>query len=522
MLKGEKTKVKIREFFDGHPKVSAFIFGGMTVFALPPYYFLPLLTVGFSGLAWLLFRAPAAKKAFALGYWFGFAHFAFGFSWVCNALMVDPARLGWLIPVVLAASGGFFGLFVALPAAFARLFVRPAAVVFALAGAWTLSEWLRSFILTGFPWNLLGSVWAFSDRAIQAASIFGTCGLSLLTVLFAALPAVLIFPCPRREKTIAAVVICTVPVFLFGYGAARLARYPDDDFSETKLRIVQPSIPQRIKWQRESLQQNLQTYIEMSQTGKEENAPQMVVWGETANPFAVGLHPELLDILLKAVPTDGYLVTGTLDYAFDGEKMRPVNAMQAFDRYGIYTAYGKSHLVPFGEYIPLRRLLPESLKPVTNVIADFMPGNGPETFRLPQIPPFGVAICYEIIFPAAVTDRNDRPEWLLNLTNDGWYGDSAGPRQHLVATRLRAVEEGLTVVRAANSGISALISKTGVVLSALPLNERGVLDFYLPQKLSVPTPFSRLHNLTVIILASVSIAAAALLSSKKKKTPDFS
>ena len=511
-----KLLKQIRQNLNQRPKLWCSLTGAITAAALPPHYFWPALFLGFSHLLWQLNNALSGKKAFAYGYWFGFGFFATGLSWVGNALLIDAMSFGWLYPLVLLAAGGFFGLFTAVPAALSFYFRAGYARWLAFAGFWALSEWLRSFILTGFPWNLLGSVWAFSDRAIQVASIFGTCGLSLLTVLFAALPAVLIFPCPRREKTIAAVVICTVPVFLFAYGAARLARYPDDDFSETKLRIVQPSIPQRIKWQRESLQQNLQTYIEMSQTGKEENAPQMVVWGETANPFAVGLHPELLDILLKAVPTDGYLVTGTLDYAFDGEKMRPVNAMQAFDRYGIYTAYGKSHLVPFGEYIPLRRLLPESLKPVTNVIADFMPGNGPETFRLPQIPPFGVAICYEIIFPAAVTDRNDRPEWLLNLTNDGWYGDSAGPRQHLVAARLRAVEEGLTVVRAANSGISALISKTGVVLSALPLNERGVLDFYLPQKLSVPTPFSRLYNLTVIILASVSIAAAALLSLAKK------
>ena len=184
--------------------------------------------------------------------------------------------------------------------------------------------------------------------------------------------------------------------------------------------------------------------------------------------------------------------------------------MQALDGKGVAAAYGKSHLVPFGEYVPLRQYLPESLKPVTNAIADFMPGTGPSTVVLPQIPPFGILICYEIIFPAAVTDPAQRPQWLLNLTNDGWYG----PRQHLVAARMRAVEEGLTVVRAANSGISALISKTGVVLRRLPLNASGTLDFPLPQSPSVETPYSKYHNLTVMLLCFLTVITAYALSKR--------
>lgn len=504
-----KTKRLLANF----PKTSALALGCLSVAALPPYYLLPLLAAAFGGLMFLLLASPSPKKAFAVGYWFGFGHFACGLFWINNALMMDLPRLGWLIPLCFAGSGGFFGLFAAFPALFCRFFKGNWPRLLAFAAAWTFFEWIRSFIFTGFPWNLLGTVWAFSDSAIQAAALFGTYGLSLFTVIAAGVWGIPLF-CPGRKNLVSAAFFSAlIPTLLFAYGSLRLARYPDGNFSDVNIRIVQPAIPQQMKWKPEMLEQNLQTYIQMS---VQDLAPQtdMIIWGETANPFVLSLQPQYLEQLLQAVPANGYLVTGALDYVYDGEKWRPLNAMQALDGKGVAAAYGKSHLVPFGEYVPLRQYLPESLKPVTNVIADFMPGTGPSTVVLPQIPPFGILICYEIIFPAAVTDPAQRPQWLLNLTNDGWYGDSAGPRQHLVAARMRAVEEGLTVVRAANSGISALISKTGVVLRRLPLNASGTLDFPLPQSPSVETPYSKYHNLTVMLLCFLTVITAYALSKR--------
>lgn len=501
----------MRNLFLTYHKTSALIFGCLSVLALPPFYLTPLLLISFGGLMFLLETSSSPKKAFSAGYWFGFGHFACGLFWINNALMMDLPRLGWLIPLTFIASGGFFGLFTALPALFCRLFKTFPAKVLAFAAAWTAFEWLRSFILTGFPWNLLGTVWVFSDRAIQAASVFGTYGLSLLTIIMASLPAIVLFSSDKKTIFATLFISALLPALLFAYGEWRLQRYPDDSFSDLNIRIVQPSIPQQMKWQKEMLESNLQTYINMSvQTPAVKN--NLIIWGETANPFVLNMEPQYLEVLHRAIPANGYLITGTLDYVHDGEKWRPVNTMQAIDSDGIAASYGKSHLVPFGEYIPLRRYLPQSLKPVTNVIADFMPGSGNETITLPGIPPFGILICYEIIFPAEVIDSQQRPEWLLNLTNDGWYGDSSGPRQHLAAARMRAVEEGLTLVRAANSGISALISKTGVVLKELPLNTSGTLDFSLPQQLSCRTIYSKYHNLTVMLLCIFALITAYCLS----------
>ncbi len=501
-----------------YPKTIAFALGCLSVAALPPYYLLPFLIISFSGLLIMLGRNSSAKKSFLLGYWFGFGHYACGFFWITNALMLDLPRLGWLIPLVFVGSGGFFGLFTAFPALFCCRFKTFWAKLLAFAAAWTVFEWLRSFVLTGFPWNLLGTVWSFSNAAIQAASCFGTYGLSLLTIFAAAAPGLLFFSRNRKAAVLAVSIPVLISGFLFGYGTWRLSHYPDDRFSEIKVRIVQPAIPQQMKWQPEMLEQNLQTYVNMSRPVANDSErpfnPDLVIWGETATPFVLRLEPQYLEMLLPAVPPQGFLITGILDYDYDGEKWRPLNAMQAFDRRGIFASYAKSHLVPFGEYIPLRRYLPDRLKPVTNVIADFMPGNGVETIRLPGIPPFGVLICYEIIFPAEVADNADRPQWLINLTNDGWYGDSAGPRQHLVATRMRAVEEGLTIVRAANSGISALISKTGTVLRQLPLNVSGTLDVYLPHSLSIDTWYKKYHNFPVLFICLLCIVLAVALNRK--------
>lgn len=173
--------------------------------------------------------------------------------------------------------------------------------------------------------------------------------------------------------------------------------------------------------------------------------------------------------------------------------------------------YDKAHLVPFGEYIPLRRFLPEWIKPLTNTVANFEAGPGPRTITLGSYPPFGVLICYEIIFPAEITNSNQRPEWLINLTNDAWYGDSAGPRQHLIATRLRAAEEGLSIVRVANSGISAAIDPLGRIIGQIPLNQSQILDVSLPSKLSTKTIYGNYGNFVPIIFISLLIILAIYL-----------
>jgi len=448
------------------------------------------------------------------GYCFGFGFFACGLFWINNALLLDLPRLGWLIPLSFMGSGLFFGLFVAIPALFCY-HKNIYAQILAFAAWWVLFEWIRSFIFTGFPWNLLGSVLAFEPAGLQLASVIGTYGLSLLVIILCSLPAALFTDTNKKRSIIANLALLPfLAVLIWGYGFYRIHSLAPESPSELQIRIVQPAIPQQMKWQEEALFENLQTYIRLSQENLPANT-KLIIWGETATPFPISVEPHYLDYLTQAVPPSGYLITGLFDYAVKEDEWKPLNAMATIDTNAKVAAYyKKSHLVPFGEYIPFRKWFPKSLRPVTNVISDFGSGNGVETIHLPEIPPFGISICYEIIFPAEIVNQNDRPQWLINLTNDGWYGLSAGPYQHLTAARLRAVEEGLTIVRAANSGISALISKTGAILNKLDLQQSGQLDFYLPQVPAIHTVYGKYQNYITIMLCLIVLLSSFFIAKK--------
>ena len=495
-----------------YPKTLSFFLGWLTVAALPPFYAFPVLFVSLPGLLLLIQTAPTARATFGRGYAFGFAFFAFGLSWIGNALLIDAAVLGWLYPLAFLACGFFFGLFIAVPAWLSWYFRPLVAKYFAFPALWVIFEWLRSFILTGFPWNLLGSVFAFDNRLIQFASVGGTYGLSLIMLLIACAPAFCFFN--RTRRTIAAVlaIILLGFVFLLGFGEYRIRKHPIAE-SEIKIRIVQPDIPQILKWREDILESNFAKYIALSQAPGQEEID-FTIWGETASPFPLDFDAAHLRQLLPAVPPQGYLVTGLVRYQFDrGSRYIPYNSMFIIDRNGNIPAYyDKSHLVPFGEYIPLRKYLPEWIRPVANVIGTFRAGPGPEKIELPGYPPLGGLICYEIIFPHQIIDRNNRPGWLINLTNDGWYGDSAGPRQHLVAARLRAVEEGISIVRAANTGISAVINPLGIVNASLELNQSGVLDTFLPQPADFSTTYSKCGNAFTLIWCLCNLVLAFYLT----------
>lgn len=498
-------------------KTSALLLGIFSVAALPPYYLFPVLIITFSTFILLLNSLSSSKQAFAAGYWFGFGWFSLGFSWIGNALLIDAASFGWLYPLVIIGSGGFFGLFAAFPAMFAfRLKGLPARLL-GFAALWVFFEWLRSFVLTGFPWNLLGSVLAFSPLTLQFAAVAGTYGLSLLVLLMTMAPALWLNAPSKKNLSISLTLFLGVGIFIAAFGWLRLAGNKDPALSDITLRIVQPGIPQTMKWSRESLESNLREYIRLSQTPSSSKI-NFVVWGETASPFPLDIDEEHRRAVSKAVPAGGYLITGSLRYHFDryGEPS-PLNSLLIIGENGqIAASYDKSHLVPFGEYIPFRRLLPASIRPITNAIRDFIPGNGPESIKLPGYPELGAVICYEIIFPTQIINAANRPDWIVNVTNDGWYGNSAGPYQHLAAARLRAVEEGITVVRAANTGISAVIAPNGTVINSLGLDAKGVLDARLPEKLKFDTLYGKFGNTVPFILCFLDIILAVFLSRHKR------
>lgn len=395
-------------------------------------------------------------------------------------------------------------------------FEKPAAQYLAFCALIVIFEWLRSFFLTGFPWNLWGTTLSFHTSLIQLSSFGGTYLLSLLVLLICGAPFLWMAAPDKKHLILSGSIIALLTSFLTVFGLWRLS-FETQTPSSTVIRIVQPSIPQTFKWNSASLEQNLDNYIELSRQ-KSLDGISAVIWGETASPFPLDLDEAHNYKARAAIPANGYLITGLVRYHFKNGGSRASNSMMVFDENGNPAAYyDKSHLVPFGEYIPLRRWLPDWLRPLANTIGTFEPGSGPEVISLPGLPDLGAIICYEAIFPHQVINPQKRPQWIINPTNDGWYGDSFGPRQHFAATRLRAVEDGITIVRAANNGISAVISPYGSVLAELKLNETGIADAALPRQMSFPTPYSKYGNFTILFICTFLLYIAFLIRPKPRK-----
>lgn len=488
-------------------------------------YALPALIVSFSGLVLLADRTPRPLAAIALGWCFALGYFVAGIYWVANALLSVASNFGWLLPFAIAgAVGGLSALLAVFPAfavGLARL-LWPAgpARILVLAIAWTLFEWLRSWVLTGFPWNLVGTCWAFSDAMNQLAALTGVWGLSLVTVIAAALPALLVDWDGRRaadgtsrQRGAAAVawvagsLVLLLAIWVGGW--FRLYGTDVPMVPDVRLRLVQANVTPNDKAAGDRREDVLNRHLHLTRDKPGVEGITDVVWSETAAPYPLAQY---LDRLAEVVPQNGLLITGAIRTDPPQGEWREVwNSMAVVDRSGrILDSYDKFHLVPFGEYVPLHRFLPFISK-FTPGIADFSAGPGPRTLRLPGLPPVGPLICYEVIFPGQVVDRGDRPQWLLNITNDGWYGISAGPYQHFVSARLRAVEEGLPLVRAANTGISGLIDPYGRVVAQTRLGEATALDVELPKPLPQLTPYARWGDAVaaglLVIVALVALVA---------------
>ncbi|MCC9621276.1 apolipoprotein N-acyltransferase [Thalassospira sp. MA62] len=458
--------------------------GAVAVLALPPFFLFPLLPLSFAVLLWSLQGVDRNKSALSAGWWFGTGHFAAGFYWISHAFLVQPEIYGWMIPFALLGLGGGLALFpmVAVWAAwrFSDGLIGRAVL---LAAFWAVAEYVRGHILTGFPWNLLAHVWAVDAAPMQFASVVGVYGLSVVTALFATLPATVI---AGRRGQITALGGIMLAVALWGGGTVHLSLYADDPTDVTVrdispdtpvLQIVQPNIPQREKWLPELQRAHFTQLLTMSERPEGMNPDQkrIVIWPETAATFFVEDQPVARQQMAEILGPNDILITGApRTYPRDSDEYQVWNAVQVIDSSSdIVASFDKFHLVPFGEYVPFREWLP--FPKLTAGRTDFSAGPGPRTLHIPGIPSFSPLICYEVIFPGAVTDPNDRPAWLLNVTNDGWFGDSAGPYQHMAAARFRSIEEGLPLVRAAYTGVSVIFDQYGQTIEKLSLRSRDVL-----------------------------------------------
>jgi apolipoprotein N-acyltransferase len=467
--------------------------GAGAALALPPIYFLPMLGLSFMGLWVILGRMRCRKGAFAAGWWFGFGYFTLGLYWISHALLIDVARFVWFIPFSLFGLPLVLALFTGAATLLSwHIRRRGMGGALSLAACWVLFEWLRSFLFTGFPWNLIASVWVPVEPLLQADAWLGPYGLGFLTVLAAACWPLLLPAHQLSDRRLAS--LPWLALLCLGIaGLVRLQGASTEMVEGVRLRLVQPNIAQNLKWRPDLRYQHLLKLIELSRADTAQ-APTHVIWAETAVPYLLDHDVQARLAVAKAVPENGLVITGAARTTAPGiEPYQVWNSLEAIDGDGVIRAvFDKFHLVPFGEYMPMKSVLP--LKKITEGSTDFSPGPGPLTIDLPGLPPVGPLICYEVIFPREVADPERRPEWLLNLTNDSWYGYSTGPFQHFAAARMRAVEEGLPLVRVANGGISGIIDAHGRVVAQLDLLSEGVLDGALPKALNNPTFYGALGN----------------------------
>lgn len=490
----------------------AFFAGAFTVFGFAPFDFFPVLLVSFTCLVWQIDGAVDTPKpirtAAVIGWWFGFGYHLAGIYWIGFAFLVDADTFAWMIPFVAVLMPGGLALFTALFGGLARVLFDhvpgPSRIV-GFAVLWMLMEWLRGHILTGFPWNLVGYTWASVQPVAQSVSLFGIYGLSLLTLLLAASPAAL----TARKKSTAGVDLSgTAPLLaslgviaLLGvWGGVRLQAASDDNVDGVTLRIVQPSIPQREKWKPENRSAIFQEYLQLTE-GSDDITH--VIWPESAIPFLIDRQPAALEAIGGSLTPGKVLLTGAarMDVSEGrdgggnqiGDTPAYFNSVHVINSTGaIRETYDKYHLVPFGEYLPLGSLLRRlGLTPVVASVGGFSKGPGPRLLDVPGAGQVIPLICYEAIFPGRISRTIDgRPDWILNVTNDAWFGDTTGPRQHFTQGRFRAIEEGLPLVRSANTGISGIVDSYGRIIGHLELGQRGVLDGPLPVALA-PTLYAR-------------------------------
>ncbi|MFN3623430.1 MAG: apolipoprotein N-acyltransferase [Hyphomicrobium sp.] len=517
----------------------AFCAGALSALAMAPFFASPVLFVTLAVLVWLIDGSTASSRrasffsAAKAGWWFGFGYFLLGLFWVGEAFLVEADKFAWLMPFAVLILPAGLALFTAAAAGVARLAWWPGlARVLVLAITLSVAEWMRGHILTGFPWSVLGYALTAPLPLMQAASVLGIYGLTLVCVAVFAGPLVLIADAKSDARLTAlrnALVLATVPVLaLYAFGIWRLSGGPAPMLDSVRVRVVQASVAQRDKWRPEKQREIFEDQLSLSrhdQSGRRDdlNGITHLIWPEAAMPFLPLEHPEALQAIGALLPEGTQLLSGALRLkhspaATPGAPRQGYNSLMVFgDQGNLEQTYDKIHLVPFGEYLPMQTFLESiGLEQLTRWRGGFSIGAMPRPLlSIPGLPPVAALICYEAIFPAAVVQGDERPGLLINVTNDGWFGDTMGPWQHFHQARVRAVEEGLPIIRAANNGVSAIIDSQGRVVAMLILNARGVLDSGIPTSIG-PTVYAKFGDCTFAALALVFLGVAAVLRRRSR------
>jgi apolipoprotein N-acyltransferase len=505
----------------------AFAMGALATLALEPFSIWPVMFISFTVLVWLVDGAAAGRwngviAAGVTGWWFAFGYFVAGYYWIGHAFLVDAKTFAWLMPFAVIGLPAVMAIYVGLGLALARLlWTRGAWRILTLAATMTIAEWLRGHVVTGFPWNAFGYGLTGPLTLAQGASVLGLWGMTFLAVAVFASPATLVddsadTPRPWLAPACAALAL----VALAGFGAVRLSTTPTTYVEGVRLRIVQPNQPQDERFSYAAKASVMAKFIAMSDraTGPRSQGLTDVthlIWPESSFPFFLTREPDAMADIANLLPNGTVLITGAAradEPDKQGRILRGYNSVYVIDHDGtILSIYDKVHLVPFGEYLPFQDVLERlGLMQLTKVQGGFIAGDRHRATDIPHAPRFLPLICYEIIFPGEGVPRGaDRPDWLVNVTNDAWFGVSTGPYQHLQQARIRAIEEGLPLVRAANSGISAVADPLGRIIGSLPLGTEGVLDAGLPVKVE-PTLYSSVGDRHIGLVLAIVLGLSTM------------
>ena len=544
--------LRITALADRYTRLSAFILGLVSATGFAPLNLWPLTLLALAGWMALVARSTRGWRAFGMGWAFGVGHFALGLNWIATAFTYQaamPAWLGWVAILLLSLYLAFYPALTAwgtwalkryaatsMVAAGSRN-PRPNAIpvaavptlsfILALAAFWTLTEWLRSWIFTGFAWNPLGAILVPVSLALPAKTV-GTYGLSGLTLLWVGWGLRLAFrwPATFRSKPksgtfFSTVILAPIAFLCVPLLVALLANMSVAESSQrgaVPVTLVQPNIGQEDKWEGGKADANFAKLARL--TIPKDETPRLILWPEAAIPdYLEAGYPSVYydrapaaarGRLTDLMNAGDLMLLGALKLELDrtGDVVGARNAVMTVHSDGtLGPRYDKAHLVPYGEYLPMRSLLSAiGLSRLAPGDIDFWPGPGARTLDLGRFGRAGLQICYEIIFSGQVVDRAHRPDFLFNPSNDAWFG-AWGPPQHLAQARLRAIEEGLPVLRATPTGISAVIDADGRVLDAIPMHKAGRIDSSVPRA-RAPTPFARYGNIVPVGLALLLIAGA--------------
>jgi apolipoprotein N-acyltransferase len=513
----------------------AFTAGALGALALPPFNFLPALLAPMMAAVWLIDGSAnvgasgrstvrSIRSAFAAGWWWGFGYFVAGLWWLGAAFLVEADKFAWALPLGVLALPAGLAFFPAFGFAIARLLWSPGrARVLALAVGLGASEWLRAVWLTGFPWNELGMALGQNLVLAQFASIVGLHGLTILAVVIFAAPATLADDASGRWFLQPAALALAVLVLLAGFGAFRLSGPEAAPVAGVKLRVMQPNVAQDASFRPQNKEAIMRRYLALSDRATSPTSTGVadathLIWPESAFPFLLARDPQALAQIADLLRGGATLITGAarIEEPVAGDsRAHYFNSIQVIDSHGaLLDRYDKRHLVPFGEYLPFSDFFDRF--GVTQFIrfpGGFDAGSGPGVLHAPGLPDALPLICYEAIFPEEIgsifRQEGHRANWMLNVTDDAWFGLTPGPYQHFAQARLRAVEQGLPLVRAANTGVSAVVDGLGRVTAQLPLGVEGVLDSPLPTP-SRPTLYSRFGALAPLLLWVVLLAFSIL------------